>query len=95
MCEGEITRWLTSRGSRGALTLPMARDLAHESLLGWYIAPYSQNHFCVGKLALDKLASRHVVTDEEGKALAFPTVDAAKTFMKHQLGITTPQIFEF
>jgi len=95
MSEGEVTKWLTSRGNPGALTLPMARDLAHESLLGWYIAPYSHEHFCIGKLTLDKLASRHIVTDEEGKALAFPTIEAARTFMKHQLGILTPQIFEF
>jgi hypothetical protein len=95
MSEGEVTQWLTSRGESGAFTLRMARDLAHESLLGWYIAPYSQEHFCIGKLTLDKLASRHIVTDEEGKALVFPTIEAARTFMQHQLGILMPQIFEF
>ena len=95
MSKGEVTQWLTSKGQCGALTLPMARDLAQRSLLGWYIAPYSQEHFCIGKMTLEKLASRHIVTDEDGKALAFPTIEAARTFMKHQLGILTPQLFEF
>jgi hypothetical protein len=95
MSEGEVTKWLTSHGTANVLTVPLARDLAHKSLLGWYIAPYSQDRFCVGKLTLEKLASRHIVTDEEGKALAFPTIEAAQSFMKEQLGILAPQVFDY
>jgi len=95
MSEGEVTNWLNSQGKAGTLTLPAAKGLADTSPLGWYIAPHSQNRFCVGKLTLEKLASRHIVTDEEGKALAFPTIEAARTFMRDQLGILTPQIFDF
>lgn len=95
MSNGEVTNWLSSHGRANALTVVLAKDLAQISPLGWYIAPYSQGHFCVGKLTLEKLASRHTVTDDEGKALTFPTIAAAKSFMKEELGILIPQIFEF
>jgi len=95
MRDGEVTNWLNSRGTGSVLTVAAAKDLAHRSPLGWYIAPHSQDRFCVGKLTLEKLASRHMVTDEAGKALAFPTIEAAKRFMKEQLGIVTPQVFDY
>jgi hypothetical protein len=95
MSEGEITKWLTSHGKANGFTVPVAKDLAHTSLLGWYIAPHSEDRFCVGKLALEKFASRHIVTDEEGKALVFPTIDAARRFMNEELGILAPQIFDY
>lgn len=95
MPDGDVTNWLNSRGTGSALTLAAARELADRSPLGWYIAPHSQDRYCVGKLTLEKFASRHMVTDEEGRALAFPTIDAAKQFMKEQLGIVTPQVFDY
>lgn len=95
MSKGEVTNWLSSHGTGNALTGALAKELAQISQLGWYIAPHSQDRYCVGKLTLEKFASRRIVTDEEGKALAFPTIEAARTFMKDQLGILTPQIFDF
>jgi len=95
MPDGDVTNWLNSRGMGSALTLAAARDLADRSPLGWYIAPHSHDRYCVGKLTLEKFASRHMVTDEEGRALAFPTIDAAKRFMIEQLGIVTPQVFDY
>lgn len=94
MAERDTTDWLTSRGKATVLTLPVAKVLAHVSTVGWYIAPFSQDRFCVGKLTLEKYASRHIVTDEAGQALTFPTIDAAKCFMSEQLGILTPQIYD-
>jgi len=94
MTERDTTDWLTSRGKADVLTVAIAEVLAQVSPLGWYIAPCAQNRFCIGKFTPEKYASRHIVTDEAGQALTFPTIEAAKDFLSEQLGILTPQIFD-
>lgn len=94
MAERDTTDWLTKRGDATVLTLSGAKVLAQMSSVGWYIAPYSHGLFYVGKHTLGKYASRHVIADEAGQAFTFPTIDAAKCFMKEQLEILTPQVFD-
>ena len=94
MSEGEVTKWLTSHGGASTLTVELAKQLARESRVGWYIVPHSHDRFSVGKLTLEKLASRHTITDDEGAPLTFTSVEEAKAFLKNQLGILVPQVFD-
>ncbi len=93
MDEGEVTLWLQEHGRASKLSVELAREFARESHLGWYVAPHSHDRFAIGKLTLAKVSSRHIVTDADGNALTFDTVDNAKQFLQDQLGIDTSQVF--
>jgi len=95
MAQGDVTKWLTSHGEAEKLTVPLAKNLARELPLGWYVAPYANGRFCVGKLTLEKFASRHIVTDEDEHALTFATIDEAKTFLRDELAVLAPQIYDY
>lgn len=95
MDEGEVTLWLQERGKAGKLSLELARELARDSHLGWYVAPHGHNRFAIGKLTLAKISSRHIVTDAEGNALTFDTVAEAKRFLQGQFGIDASQVFGY
>lgn len=95
MDEGEVTLWLQEHGKAGKLSLDLARELARESHLGWYVAPHSHNRFTIGKLTLAKISSRHIVTDADGNALTFDTVADAKRFLQDHFGIDASQVFGY
>jgi hypothetical protein len=93
MAEVDITKWLIHRGKKRVLTIDLARQLARESRLGWYIAPHSHRRYVIGKVTLQKVFSRHIVTDDRGKPLSFDTVEAAKAFLRDELGVFVAQVF--
>ncbi len=95
MDEGEVTLWLQEHSPAGKLSLELARRLARESLLGWYVAPHSHNRFAIGKLTLAKVSSRHIVTDADGNALTFDSVADAKQFPQDKFGINASQVFGY
>jgi hypothetical protein len=95
MPEESVTQWLVKQGRKKDLSIELAKQLAAESRLGWYIAPHGHRRFVIGKVTLQKLASRHVVTDDDGKPLSFNSVDEAKAFLRDELKILTPQVFNF
>lgn len=93
MSEEEITQWLIMRGRKKGLSIELAKQLAAKSRLGWFIAPHSYGRFTIGKITLQKLSSRHIVTDDDGKALTFATVEEAKAFLRDELAILVPHVF--
>jgi hypothetical protein len=93
MAEDEITQWLTKRTRKKQLTFALAKQLAGESRLGWFIAHHGHNRYVIGKVTLQKLSSRYVVTDDQGKALTFGSVEEAKKFLQDELKILTPHVF--
>lgn len=95
MAEDEITQWLIKRGRQKDLSIALAKELAAESRLGWYVAHHGHNRYIIGKVTLQKLSSRHVVTDDNGKPLTFGSVEDAKTFLKNELKILTPHVFDY
>jgi len=95
MAQDEITQWLAKRGRKRDLSIELAKQLAAESRLGWYIAPHGHKRYAIGKITLQRLSTRHMVTDDEGKALAFGSVEEAKAFLREKLGILAPQVFNF
>ena len=95
MADDEITQWLLRHGRRKNLDLELARELAAESRLGWYIAHHGHNRYVIGKVTLQKLSSRHVVTDDHGKPLTFGSVEEAKAFLQDNLKILTPHVFDY
>lgn len=95
MAEDEITQWLVKRGRKRDLSIELAKQLAAESRLGWYIAPHSHNRYIIGKITLQKLSTRHVVTDDEGKALTFDSVEEAKALLRDKLKILAPHVFNY
>lgn len=95
MDEGDVTLWLQENGRAGKLNVDLARQLARESHMGWYVAPHSHNRFAIGKLTLAKVSSRHIVTDAAGKALTFDSVADAKRFLQDEFGIDASQVFGY
>lgn len=95
MAEDEITNWLAKRGRKGDLSIELAKQLAAESRLGWYIAPHGHNRYAIGKITLQKLSTRHIVNDDEGKPLTFGSVEEAKIFLRDELKILAPQVFNY
>lgn len=93
MAEEEITQWLQKRGRKKQLSFDLAKQLAAESRLGWFIAHYGHNRFVIGKVTLQKLSSRYIVTDDKGKALTFGSIEEAKKFLQDELKILTPHVF--
>ena len=95
MDEGEVTLWLQEHGRAAKLNVELARQLARESHLGWYVAPHSHNRFAIGKLTLAKVSSRHIVTDANGNALTFENIADAKRFLQDEFGIDSSQVFGY
>ena len=95
MDEGEVTLWLQEHGRAAKLNVDLARQLARESRLGWYVAPHSHNRFAIGKFTLAKVSSRHIVTDAKGNALTFDTVIDAKRFLQSEFGIDASEVFGY
>jgi hypothetical protein len=93
MAEDEITQWLLTRTRKRQLSFELAKQLAAESRLGWFIANHGHNRFAIGKVTLQKLSSRYFVTDDQGKPLTFRSVEEAKKFLKDELKILTPHVF--
>jgi len=93
MAEDEITQWLVKRGRKKDLNVELAKQLAAESRLGWFISPHGHRGFAIGKINLKKLSSRHVLTDDDGRVMSFTSVDAAKAFLRDELHILAPHVF--
>ena len=93
MAEDEITQWLVSRGRKKDLSIELAKELAGESRLGWFIVPHGHKRFAIGKVNLRKLTSRHVLTEDDGRVITFATVDEAKAFLRDELKILAPHLF--
>ena len=90
----EITEWLAKRG-RTALNLEAARQLANESREQWYVASHGTKGYIVGKMTLQKFSARHILVDDAGQAMLFPTVAAARAFLLRELAIANPHIFSY
>jgi hypothetical protein len=90
----EITQWL-ARNGRKALTLEAARLLAAESPDHWYVASHGTKGFLVGKMTLQKFSQRHILVDKTGQAMIFPTVEAALVFLRADLRIPSPHVFNY
>ena len=95
MSEDEITQWLVKRGRKKDLSIALAKQLAAESRLGWFIVPHGHKGFAIGKVNLKKLSSRHVLTEDDGRVVNFPTVEDAKTFLRDELHILAPHVFNY
>lgn len=93
MAEDEITHWLVKHGRKRDLSIELAKQLAAESRLGWYIAPHGHNRYVIGKVTLQQLSTRHIVTDDEGRPLSFDSVEKAKAFLRDELKIFIAQVF--
>lgn len=93
--QDEITQWLAKRGRKRDLSIELAKQLAAESRLGWYVAPHGHKRYVIGKITLQRLSARHMVTDDDGKPLAFDSIEQAKAFLRHELGILAPHVFNF
>lgn len=90
----EITEWLARQG-RKALTLEAARQLAAESPAQWYVAACGARGYLVGKMTLQKYSARHILVDDKGEPLLFPTIEAALAFLRADLKIPKPHVFNY
>jgi hypothetical protein len=89
----EITEWL-ARNGRKTLTVEAAKQLAVESPDHWYIASGGKGYL-VGKMTPQKFSQRHIVVDETGHAILFPTVESATAFLRVDLKVPRPHVFNF
>lgn len=90
----EITQWLARQG-RNALTLEAAKQLAAESPGQWYVAACGVRGYLVGKMTLQKYSARHILVDERGEPLLFPTVEGALAFLRNDLKVPNPHVFNY
>jgi hypothetical protein len=90
----EITEWLANRG-RTALNLEAARQLAAESPQQWYVAAQGTRGYLIGKMTLQKYSARHILVDDAGQPLLFPTVEAAMAFLRAELKVDRPHVFSY
>jgi len=92
--DDEITEWLSNRG-RKALTLESARQLAAESPQQWYVALHGTKGYIVGKMTLQKFSARHILVDETGQPMLFPTIESAVAFVRAELKVERPHVFNY
>jgi hypothetical protein len=90
----EITEWL-SRSGRTALDLETARLLAAESPQQWYIASHGVKGYIVGKMTMQKYSARHILVDASGQAVLFKDIESAKFFLRQELKILQPHVFDY
>ena len=90
----EITEWLSKTG-RTALNLEAAKLLAAESPQQWYVASHGAKGYLVGKMTMQKYSARHILVDETGQPMLFPTIESATAFLRTELKIAKPHIFNF
>jgi hypothetical protein len=92
--DDEITEWLASRG-RKALTLEAARQLAADSPQQWYVALHGTKGYIVGKMTLQKFSARHILVDDGGQPMLFPTIEGAVAFLRSELKVPRPHVFNY
>ena len=90
----EITEWLTRTG-RKALDLESARLLAAESPLQWYVASHGTKGYIVGKMTMQKYSARHILVDASGQPVLFKNVESARYFLRHELKVPNPHVFDY
>jgi hypothetical protein len=92
--DDEITEWLSSRG-RTALNLEAAKQLAAESTQQWYVALHGTKGYIVGKMTMQKFSARHILVDESGQPMLFPTIESAVAFVRSELKVERPHVFNY
>lgn len=90
----EITEWL-SRTGRKTLDLEAAKLLAAESPHQWYVASHGAKGFIVGKMTLQKYSARHILVDDSGQPMLFTTIESATAFLRNELKLAKPHIFNY
>jgi hypothetical protein len=90
----EITEWL-ARNGRKTLDLEAARQLAAQSPEQWYIARHGKHGYLIGKMTLQKYSARHIVVDDAGQPMLFPAVESAIAFLRTELHVARPHVFNF
>ena len=90
----EITEWLVRNG-RKALNLEAAKLLAADSPQQWYVASHGKKGFLIGKMTLQKFSQRHILVDEAGQPVLFASVEDALVFLRNELKVPSPHIFNF
>lgn len=59
------------------------------------MASHGTRGFLVGKMTLQKFSQRHILVDEAGQAMLFATVEAALVFLRTDLRIPNPHVFNY
>ena len=90
----EITEWL-SRSGRKMLDLETAKLLAAESPQQWYVASHGLKGYLVGKMTMQKYSARHILVDASGQPVLFKNVESATLFLRQELKILRPHIFDY
>ena len=90
----EITEWLAGQG-RQSLNLEAAKRLAAESPQQWYVASCGARGYLVGKMTLQKYSARHILVDDKGEPVLFPTIEGALAFLRNELRIPNPHVFNY
>jgi hypothetical protein len=90
----EITEWLAKKG-RTALNFEAAKQLAAESPLQWYVASCGTRGYLVGKMTMQKFSARHILVDETGEPFLFATIEGAVAFLRGELKVLNPHVFNY
>ena len=66
--------------------MTVAKDLAKESRIGWYVAP-SFKDWQIGKMTIGLPITKFQVVRDDGSPLLFPSVEHALEFYRKELGV--------
>jgi len=75
------------------IELTVAKDIARNWRLGWYIAPRGK-HWTIGKMTIGEPYRRFTVADDNGKPLNFQSVETALEFFRKEFGLFGVAMFQ-
>lgn len=75
------------------LEVTLAKDIAKESRIGWYVAP-SFKDWQIGKMTFSSPFNKFLVVRDDGSPLLFPSVDHALEFYRKELGVFGVAMFQ-
>lgn len=90
----EITEWL-SRAGRTVLDVETAKLLAAESPHQWYVAAHGLKGYLIGKMTMQKYSARHILVEPSGQPMLFKNVESATLFLRQELKVPRPHIFDY
>jgi hypothetical protein len=75
------------------IEIELAREIAVESRIGWYVAPHGDG-WGIGKTTLGMPPRRYCITCAAGNPMRFSSVDEALRFFRVELNVLTVAMFQ-
>lgn len=78
---------------RKQIELRVAKRLAKDWRIGWYVAPHGKR-WRIGKMTLSDALVRFTIVGDDGQPLHFPNVENALDFFRKELSVIAVAMFQ-